>query len=46
MMGGDISVESELGKGATFTVTIPVDARTGTEADGAGVLDKAAVESV
>jgi PAS domain S-box-containing protein len=46
MMGGDISVESELGKGATFTVRIPADARIVTGADGAGALCKAAVENV
>jgi signal transduction histidine kinase len=30
MLGGDIAVASQLGEGATFTVTIPVRARTRT----------------
>jgi signal transduction histidine kinase len=28
MMGGDVSVESEQGKGSTLTITLPLDIRT------------------
>ena len=39
MMGGDIKVESELGRGSTFTLRLPVRVKTENEAAELGLLE-------
>lgn len=40
LMGGDVTVDSELGKGATFHVTLPVDCRAVGSTTGSPTVDE------